>query len=106
MNKQKHYQVTADALEFDPEIVRQLTRETKKEFYGEEPDKHRKLLRTMRKVWQNDLTIRQRDFLFLYYKEHMNIQKIADTYQINVSTVCRTMQRGRNRMRKILQYFI
>jgi RNA polymerase sigma-70 factor (ECF subfamily) len=63
-----------------------------------------RLLRQLRQAREKELTPRQRDFLLLYYDQQLSMQAIADQYGVHVSTVSRTLQRGRERLRHVLQY--
>ena len=106
-DRRVHRAVSADVLEFDPDMVLRLSRKTEAELFGEEPDLRRQmLLRAMRLAWQQELTKRQRIYLDHYYHDAMTMQAIADTYGVNVSTVSRTLRRARNRLRHVLQYYI
>ena len=60
----------------------------------------RNLVRAMRK----DITPRQRQFLTMYYGQCMNIPQIAREVGVNKSSVCRTLQRGRQRLYRCLRY--
>ncbi len=51
------------------------------------------------------LTDRQRDCVLLYYYQHQNMQQIADCLQLNVSTVCRHLQRARKRLGAVLSFY-
>ena len=63
-----------------------------------------RLLRRLRQAREQELTPRQREFLLLYYDQRLSMQAIADRYGVHVSTVSRTLRRGRERLRHVLQY--
>lgn len=102
-----HRRVSAEVLEFDPELIRRLSRQTEEVLFGEEQDPRRRLLlRALRAAWIQELTDCQRLYLSHYYRDAMTMQAIAARYGVNVSTVSRTLARARNRLRRVLQYYI
>lgn len=73
--------------------------------YAENNDRQReRLLRQLRQARQKELTPRQQEFLLLHYDQHLSITQIAEMYGVHPSTVSRTLQRARNRLRRVLQY--
>ena len=63
-----------------------------------------RMKRNMRIAREKELTPRQRCMLELYYDQQMSVTEIAQELRVNVSTVSRTLQRARNRLRRYLQY--
>lgn len=63
-----------------------------------------RLRRNMRRVRQRELTPRQEEMLHLYYDLGMSIPRIAQEKGLNKSTVSRTLARGRERLKRYLQY--
>lgn len=63
-----------------------------------------RLLRNLRKALENDLTPRQRQMVTMYYFEGKKIPRIAEELGVNRSTVSRTIIRGKNRLRRCLEY--
>ncbi|NLW65212.1 MAG: sigma-70 family RNA polymerase sigma factor [Clostridiales bacterium] len=51
-----------------------------------------------------ELTVRQRELINMYYMENMTMPEIAGKLGITVSSVSRTIARGRLRIRKYLKY--
>lgn len=51
-----------------------------------------------------ELTPRQRQVAEMYYIQRMTMEDIARKLGVNVSTVCRTLGRGRARLRRCLRY--
>lgn len=51
-----------------------------------------------------ELTPRQQQVVHMYYVDQMLMRDIADTLGVNVSTVSRTLGRGRDRLRRCLRY--
>lgn len=90
-----------ETLDFDPELVQRLMR-------GGEPapESNRPLLRAMRRAWAAELTPIQRRYLHDYYAETLTMQKIAARYGVNVATVSRTLRRARERLRRVLRYYV
>ena len=73
--------------------------------YAENNDKQRdRLLRQLRQARQKELTPRQQEFLLLHYDQHLSITQIAEMHGVHPSTVSRTLQRARARLRRVLQY--
>jgi len=63
-----------------------------------------RLRRNLRQARERELTQRQKQILDLYYDQHLSINKIAHLLGVQPSTVSRTLERARNRLRKCLQY--
>ena len=63
-----------------------------------------RLYRNLRQVREQELTPRQQQVLELYYDRHLTLREIAQELGVHSSTVCRTMQRARARLRRYLQY--
>lgn len=51
-----------------------------------------------------ELTPRQQQMVRMYYIDQMLMQEIAERLGVNVSTVSRTIGRGRKRLRRCLRY--
>lgn len=60
--------------------------------------------RRVMEVIRRELTDLQRETLLAYYIEELNIVQIAQRRGVNKSTVCRTLKRAENRLRKYLRY--
>ena len=63
-----------------------------------------RLRRNLRRAREDELTPRQRQMLRMYYDEGKSMTKIAMLLHVNKSTVSRTIARGRERLRRCLQY--
>ena len=63
-----------------------------------------RLRRNMRQIRTRELTPRQQEMLHLYYDLGMSIPQIAREKGLNKSTVSRTLARGRERLKRYLQY--
>ncbi len=63
-----------------------------------------RMKRNLRVAREKELTPRQQYMLELYYDQEMSVTEIAQELCVNVSTVSRTLQRARNRLRRYLQY--
>ena len=61
-------------------------------------------LKRMRRIMAEELTPRQRQVLEAYYLEGMHPAHIARRYGIHRSTVSRTLERARKRLRRYLTY--
>ena len=51
-----------------------------------------------------ELTPRQRQIAEMYYIDQKNMESIARELGVSISTVCRTLGRGRARLRRCLRY--
>ena len=51
-----------------------------------------------------ELTKRQRQLIGMYYIEQMPMQDIADELGLHISSVSRTIKRGRERLKSALSY--
>ena len=69
-------------------------------------EKHRLMLKILRKVIAEELTERQRQMITLYYFDRANIPQIAERLGVNRSTVSRTISRGRRNIMEKMKYFI
>lgn len=63
-----------------------------------------RLRRNLRRAREMELTERQAEMISLYYDLGMSIPQIAQEKGINKSTVSRTLKRGRERLKRCLQY--
>lgn len=63
-----------------------------------------RLRRNLRQARDRELTPRQRQILALYYDRGLTMAQIARRLEVNPSTVCRTLHRARERLRRYLQY--
>lgn len=53
---------------------------------------------------ERELTPRQSQLVHMYYIEQMQMQDIADEMGLHISTVSRTIKRGRERLKTCLRY--
>ena len=58
----------------------------------------------IRQVIREELTELQRYTLCAYYFQGQNMPQIARDRNVNKSTVCRTLHRAENKLRKFLKY--
>ncbi len=63
-----------------------------------------RLRQNMKKVREVELTDRQAEMIHLYYDLGMSIPQIARNQGLHKSSVSRTLKRGRERLKKYLQY--
>ena len=63
-----------------------------------------RLRRNMRKVRETELTDKQAEMIHLYYDLGMSIPQIAREKGLHKSSVARTLARGRERLKRYLQY--
>lgn len=63
-----------------------------------------RLIRNLRKVIDVELTDKQAEMIHLYYELGMSIPQIAKKKGLHKSSVSRTLSRGRERLKRYLQY--
>ena len=61
-------------------------------------------LRRLRRVIEAELTPRQKQTLTAYYFQQQTIPEIAREQGVNKSTVCRTLHRAEEKLRRYLRY--
>jgi len=61
-------------------------------------------LQRVRRVIAEELTQVQREMLTAYYFQELTMAQIARDRGVNKSTVCRTIHRAENKLRKFLKY--
>ncbi len=58
----------------------------------------------LRRAINSELTKRQKQLIGMYYLEQMPMQDIADELGLHISSVSRTIKRGRERLKSSLSY--
>ena len=72
---------------------------------GEDNSRSRsRLMANLRRALMDELTPRQRQMVAMYFVEGRTMTEIARKLGVNVSTVSRTIRRGKDRLRKCLRY--
>ena len=61
-------------------------------------------LKRVQRVIREELTPLQREALIAYYFREQTITQIAEERGVNKSTVCRTLHRAEQKLRKYLKY--
>ena len=61
-------------------------------------------LKRVQRVIQEELTDLQRQTLVAYYFQEQTIAQIAQARGVNKSTVCRTLHRAEEKLRRYLKY--
>ena len=61
-------------------------------------------IKRVQRVIQEELTPLQREVLTAYYFQEMTMQQIADDRGVNKSTICRTLHRAEEKLRRFLRY--
>ena len=59
----------------------------------------------LNQIIQNDLTPRQQEMIQLYYYQNLNNKQIAELLKIDASTVCRTLQRAKHKIYKLMHFY-
>ena len=60
----------------------------------------------LREAIETELTPRQREILMMHYFEQKSGREIADLLELNPSTVCRTLQRSREKLQHSLRFYM
>ena len=63
-----------------------------------------RLRRNLRRAREQELTPRQRQMLELHYDQRLSVTEIAKELGLHPSTVSRTLERARERLRRYLRY--
>lgn len=71
---------------------------------GDNEEQLARLRRNLKKVRETELTAKQAEVLYLYYDLGMSVSRIAQEKGLNKSTVSRTLARGKERLKRYLQY--
>lgn len=67
----------------------------------------RMALKALQEVVREELSPAQKKYLVEYYYEEKSMKEISEKYGVNISTVSRTISRGRKRiMERIKYYFV
>ena len=61
-------------------------------------------IKRMKLVIREELTELQRYTILAYYFENKTLLQIAEERNVNKSTVCRTLKRAEDKLRRFLQY--
>ena len=61
-------------------------------------------LKRIQRVIREELTPLQREALIAYYFQEQSITQIAQDRGVNKSTVCRTLHRAEEKLRRFLRY--
>jgi len=61
--------------------------------------------KALKKVIEEQLSARQKQFIVLYYYKEMDMPTIAEMCGVNASTVSRTLNRARQNIYKYLKYY-
>ncbi len=71
---------------------------------GGDKNKNTRLAGALYQVINNDLTKTQKSYIILYYKYKMKPKQIAERYNVNPSTVSRTIARAKKNIFRLLKY--
>ena len=71
---------------------------------GDNSERMERLRRNLRRARDADLTERQREMVHLYYDRGHSVTKIAMELHVNKSTVSRTLNRARGKLKRCLKY--
>lgn len=71
---------------------------------GDNTQELSRLKRNLIRALQEDVTDKQRQALFLYYAQGLNMREIGERLGVDKSTVSRNIQRGERRLQRCLRY--
>lgn len=60
--------------------------------------------RTIIRVMRQEVTQREAECLELYFVQGYTYEQISQSLHINVSTICRNIQRGEQKMNRVLEF--
>ncbi len=72
---------------------------------GDNTEARRKMLKMIEKVANGELTLRQKECLFMYYEKGMKMGEISDVLDICISCVSRHIKKARDKIQKTLAYY-
>ena len=75
-----------------------------RETAGDNSQRRERLRRNLRRAMERELTPRQKEIMVLYFFENRPMTEIGAMLGINKSTVSRCLHRGRERLRRFLEY--
>lgn len=64
-----------------------------------------RMINALKKIIENELTLRQKQCVIMYYKNNMNTVKISTILGIYPSTVWRHIKRSQEKIKKIIRYY-
>lgn len=65
---------------------------------------YRHLMNAFRVAARDELTEQQRTYIMAYYYDWLTMEKIAEQFGVNKSTVSRTIKRAEQRLQRVLRY--
>ncbi len=77
----------------------------RKNNFSEKDINHKKMLSSLKNIIQGELTQKQRMCLLLYYGEKMKMREISLKLGICVSSVSRHIKKGKQRIKKTMEYY-
>lgn len=66
--------------------------------------RRKRLLHALRQAEGTELTLRQKECLMMYYGEQVTEREIARRLGVSTPTVCRHLEKARNRLNRALRY--
>lgn len=72
--------------------------------FDDDVEAHQRKIRDKLEIAIADLSETQRKYIEMYYYKKMDMQTIAKTCGVCPSSVCRTLERARNNIKKVLKY--
>lgn len=89
-----------------PECETQLLKNYKLDNAQSNTEKIETVKRMLYEVIHNELTGKQREYLLMYYFDRMKLKEIASIYNVNISTISRTIKRGEKNIYNFLKYYM
>ncbi len=91
-----------------PESVLDIDQNLIRDFMGASCSNRKQLqiaCMALTQIIENDLTPRQQEVIQLYYYQNLNNKQIAELLKIDASTVCRTLQRAKHKIYKLMHFY-
>ena len=72
---------------------------------GTNSQEYKKILKMLKHIIKNELTLKQQQCLDMYYRKNMNTIEIGHLLGVYPSTVWRHLQRSKKKIKNIIQYY-
>ncbi len=98
---------TDAVLAFDKEYVKDCAESTQAALgmadHTDNRARRRALILILHRAMRTELTPTQREYCLAYYEDRLTMKQIAERFDVDESTVSRTLRRARRRLYRLLQ---
>lgn len=63
------------------------------------------MLRTLKKAAKGELTLRQKQCIFLYYRDEKSVKEIAAQLGIRPPTVSKHLKKAKAHLKRVMRYY-